>query len=68
VVVFNVDLDEQLPLLSILGQLGSLNESLGVLPTHVNSSGGVKDSRLVLVILNQFTNLIELLLLHVAVK
>lgn len=66
-VILNVDLDEQLPLLSILGQLGSLNESLGVLPTHINSSSGVKDSRLVLVILNQLTNLIELLLLHVTV-
>ena len=67
-VVLDVNLDQKSPLLSVLSQLCRLHKRLGVLPAHVNRSRCIKNGDLVLVILNQLTNLVELLLLHVAVE
>jgi len=68
VVILDVNLDQKPPLLRVLCQLRSLHERLGVLPAHVNRSRGIKNGDLVLVIFNQLADLVELLLLHVAVE
>ena len=67
-VVLYVNLNQQSPLLGVLSQLSCFNQSLRVLSAHIYGCSCIKDGNLVLIVLNQLTDLVELLLLHVTVQ
>jgi hypothetical protein len=68
VIILDVNLDKEPPLLGILSQFGGFNQGLGVLSAHIDSGGSIENSNFILIVLNELTNLIKLLLLHVTVE